>query len=529
MAERWDGRRERGRLRLLTWAFGAVFLFFTGLFIRYQLLGALGEGAFLLPAFSQRQKAVAVTLARGRILDRHGVPLHYPVWGNALVDLRSSVGDSPVKVKRSLTATEVEEILARESGDAAIVPEEIRYGPNSLACHVVGHVRPNAYNDPRDNVGESGLEKAFQGTLAGGSPAWSGVVVTAEGDGLPGTGMRIAPPAQDPADLYTTLDAGVQRSVEDVLDRNGVSRGAVVVLDALTSEIIAMASRPEFDQNHPELSLEAEGSPFVNRALSAFAPGSVFKPVIAALALERGYVDPTEVFVCTGEVTVGDRAIACGSSKGGHGEVTLSQALAQSCNSALIQIGMRIPAAVMVDFIKTSGFGVKTGIPLDNEAAGSLPDPWDMYSGDIANLCIGQGRLSVTPLQVATFFASLYSGGVYRRPSLIMERIKDDGIRVMSAETAEKITEALVLTTRSGTGKKAWIPLYGSAGKTGTAETGRGSGLTHAWFCGVTPVIAPRYVIVVMVEEGGDGPSVAAPIFREIGQLLLDTHTSAVP
>lgn len=483
----------------------------------------------MLPAFSQRQKAVAITLARGRILDRWGVPLHYPVWGNALVDLRSSPDEAPAKIKRLLSAAEVQAFLAKGDSDVAVVPEEIRYGPNSLACHVVGHVRPNAYNDQRDNVGESGLEKTFQSTLAGGSPAWSGVVVTAEGDDLPGTGMRIAPPAQNPRDLYTTLDARVQRAVEEVLDRRGIDRAAVVVLDALTSEILAMASRPEFDQNHPELSLEAEDSPFVNRAISAFAPGSVFKTVIAALALERRDVDPAETFTCTGEVRVGDRVIACGASQGGHGQVTVKEALALSCNSALIQIGMRIPAPAIVDFIKTCGFGRRTGIPLEDEAAGVLPDPWEMYAGDVANLCIGQGRLSVTPLQVASFFASLAADGVYSKPRLLLEHGSRDTKRLMSKETAATIMEALVLATRKGTGQAAWIRVYGSAGKTGTAETGRGRGISHAWFCGFVPVLAPRYVIVVMVEEGGDGPSVAAPVFREIGERLLDTHTPAVP
>ncbi|MGE5578724.1 MAG: peptidoglycan D,D-transpeptidase FtsI family protein [Bacillota bacterium] len=483
----------------------------------------------MLPAFSQRQKAVAITLARGRILDRHGVPLHYPVWGNALVEIRSSTDEAPAKVKRSLTAAEITAVLAKGNSSVAVVPEEIRYGPSSLACHVVGHVRPNAYNDPRDNVGESGLEKAFQSTLAGGSPAWSGVVVTAEGDDLPGTGMRIAPPAENPHDLYTTLDARVQQAVEEVLDERGIGRGAVVVLDALTSEVLAMASRPEFDQNHPELSLHAEGSPFVNRALSAFAPGSVFKPVIAALALERGYVDSAEVFTCTGEVLLGNRTIACGSAEGGHGPVTVKEALSLSCNSTLIQIGMRIPAQAMVDFIKTCGFGRKTGVPLQDEVAGALPDPWEMYAGDVANLCIGQGPLSVTPLQVASFFAALSADGVYRQPRLLPEQGKGDQARLMSSATAATIMEALVMAARGGTGKAAWIPLYGSAGKTGTAETGYGPGVSHAWFCGFTPVIAPRYVIVVMVEEGGDGPSVAAPVFREIGERLLDTHAPAIP
>ncbi len=468
-----------------------------------------------------------MTLARGNILDRYGVPLHYPVWGNALVRL----DESPDKVARELSPAEAASFLA--DGDAleyALVPEEIRYGRASLACHVVGYVRANAYIDSRDNVGESGLEKTFQDVLAGGTAAWSGVVVTAEGSDLPGTGLRIAPPSSAPQDVYTTIDAGAQRAVEEVLDQNKVASGAVVVLDARTSEILAMASRPEFDQNHPEESFAAEGAPFVNRAVSAFTPGSVFKPVIACLALEKGYATPDEVFLCTGEIDVGGRKIACGTAGSGHGRVTLKDALAVSCNTALITIGLRIPPREMVDFVEMCGFGLPCGIPLDEESAGTLPDPGSMYAGDIANMCIGQGRISVTPLQIAAFFAAIAEDGVYRPPILVTAGAGtvSEGKRLMSEETAKLIQESLLAGARRGTGRLAWVQEVGSAGKTGTAETG-GAGLSHAWFCGFTPVIAPKYVICVFLEEGGDGPGVAAPIFREVASRLTDTHGSTSP
>lgn len=530
MDESPEGRREHERVLFLKRAFTAAFLFFVGLFVRYQILGSTGPG-FVLPAFSQRQKSVAVTLARGSILDRHGVPLHCPTWGTALVRFPAVDEDeAPVKVARSLTAAQIEKALS-EAGESGllIVPEEIRYGPGSLACHVVGHVRPNAYMDSRDNVGESGLEKTFQTTLAGGVPAWSGVVVTAEGEGVPGTGLRIAPPSQAPEDLNTTIDAAAQLVVEEELDSAGVSRGAVVVLDSRTSEVLAMASRPEFDQNRPELSLASGDAPFVNRAIAAFTPGSVFKPVIVGLALERGYVSQDETFTCTGEVQIGDRTVACGSTGRGHGVVTVREALAHSCNSALIEMGLRIPAPVLLEFILECGFGSTTGLPLDDEASGVTPTGYSLYAGDIANTCIGQGRLSVTPVQVAAFFAAIASDGVYRTPKLLPGG--DDGheTRLFSTQTAALLQEALLLGAREGTGKQAWVHAIGSAGKTGTAETGRPSGATHAWFCGFSPVIAPKYVIAVFVEEGGDGPSVAAPVFREISTHLLDTHAATAP
>ncbi len=524
MDEAHEGRRQRERLRFLKKGFAAAFLFFVGLFIRYQVLGSYG-GAFVLPAFSQRQKGVAITLARGNILDRHGVPLHYPVWGSALARFPADNDDPPVKVARERDVDQAYESLSDSGKDSlVVVPEEIRYGPGSLSCHVVGHIRPNAYMDSRDNIGESGLEKTFQSRLAGGTAAWSGVVVTAEGEGLPGTGLRIAPPSEEAQDLYTTIDAGVQRIAEEVFDDAEVGRGAAVILDAYSSQVLAMASRPAFDQNHPELSLSSDDAPFVNRAISAFAPGSVFKPLIAGLALDQGCVTPDEVFICTGKVRIGDRTVNCGSSGEGHGTVTVTGALSHSCNSALIEMGLRIPAAVLSEFIAKCGFGTPTGLPLPDEASGVIPWGYNLYSGDIANTCIGQGRLSVTPIQMACFFAAIARDGVYQRPSLIAGAAPADEVRLFSRATAVLLQESLLKGAREGTGRQAWVPSVGSAGKTGTAETGSSTSGTHAWFCGFTPVIAPKYVIAVFVEEGGDGPSVAAPLFRQIASRLADTH-----
>jgi peptidoglycan glycosyltransferase/penicillin-binding protein 2 len=539
-----EERLVRGRLNYLTRVFGLAFLFLLGLFFRYQVIGPLDRERFVRPAFSQRQKGVPVKLARANILDRYGVPLHCPVWEPALAvfpgeprdpgEIEQAIasilglqsydgprlpapGDPPVKVARCLSPSQVARAVELARPDClAIVPEEVRYGPGSLACHVVGHVRQNAYLDPRDNVGESGLERSFQSCLFGGEPAWAGVVVTGEGGDVPGTGIRIAPGDRVPADLYTTIDASVQRSVESALDRLEVKKGAAVVLDARTAEILAMASRPAFDQNRPAESLSRADAPFVNRAISAFTPGSVFKPVVMSFALEQGYVSPDETFTCQGQVSVGARTVSCGVDKDGHGRVDPQQALAKSCNSTLIQIGLRIDPAALVDYARKCGFGVRTGIPLGDEAGGVLPDPYAMYSGDVANLSIGQGYVAVTPLQVAAFFRAIAAGGTYLRPTLIPGDQKGTPVRLFSEETARQLQDALLLATREGTGKEAWVPRYGSAGKTGTAETGYPSRLTHAWFCGWTPILAPEYVIAVLVEEGGDGPSVAGPVFREI-------------
>jgi penicillin-binding protein 2 len=516
---------SKSRIGLVRSAVSLVFFCLLGLLVRYQIIGPLQSDRFLRPAFFQRYVGVPVALSRGNIVDRHGIPLHYPVWGNAIACFSADlVSKNRVaeKVQREASPEEVDDVLRQKMGEGLVViPEEIRYGPSSLARHVVGHVRTNAYVNPRDNIGEGGLEKWFQKTLSGGYPSSAGVVLTGEGTGIPGAGIRVAPPQDKPPDLWTTMDVSVQMVVEEVLDEKGVRKGAALVLDAASGEIFAMASRPNYDQNHPEKCMDDQDSPFVNRAVSAFPPGSVWKTVVMALALEKGYVRETDLFRCEGSIKVGDRVIACGSREKGHGTVSVKEALAYSCNSALIQCAQRIPAAELVEFARLCGFGQKTGVELPEESPGVLPDPHGMYLGDKANLAIGQGYLSVTPLQIAAFYRSIVNDGMWRSPELVAGSTHTSK-KLFGEHTASILQSALLLATRQGTGEAAYLDVFGSAGKTGTAETGRLDGKPHAWFCGWAPLIAPEYVIVVFVEEGGDGPSVAAPIFHDIARRLLN-------
>jgi len=516
------------RLEYVRSAASLIFFCLLGLLVRYQIIGPLQADKFLRPAFFQRYRGVPVALSRGNIVDRHGVPLHYPVWGNAIARLSPGAeaeSPAPEKVTREASPQEVGAVLTGVAGEGwVVIPEEKRYGPQSLARHVVGHVRTNAYINPRDNVGESGLEKWFQSSLAGGYPASAGVVLTGEGTGVPGVGIRVAPPLDPPEDLRTTLDAAVQLVVEQVLDEKGVTRGAAVVLHAGTGEVLALASRPDYDQNHPERYMQREDSPFVNRALSAFPPGSVWKAVVMGCALEKGYVEEEDTFVCEGRIRVGDRVISCGSHENGHGRVTVKEALAYSCNSALIQCALGIPGSELIEFARLAGFGEKSGVEIPEESRGVLPNPYSMYLGDKANLAIGQGYLAVTPLQMAAFYRAIAAGGEWRSPEVVLGSPQDSR-RLFGEGTANVLCSALLLATREGTGQAAYLDGLGSAGKTGTAETGRMGGKPHAWFCGWAPIIAPEYIIVVFVEEGGDGPTVAAPVFHDIAERLLRTRT----
>ena len=526
---------------------GGAFIVFLGLMAYYQIVHSSFGNRYVKSAFLQRRESVPASLARGYLLDTNGVPLHYPCWHPVLAVFPSKIGDKDLFAKKIAALICVDENLIREAledrttpfkitlepslfemeriiGSAipglALVPEEIRYGYGSLARHVLGYVRPNAYLNPEDNVGESGLESWYQSVLIGGIPTWAGTFVTGEGAEIPGSGIRMGSGREHSTDLLTTLDARIQLGVEQALGESEISKGAAVVLEVETGEILALASLPQYNQNHPEDSLFLPDSPFLNRAILDFAPGSIWKPLVLTLALEKGYVAPDEIFECKGQVTVGSAVVNCALSRGGHGRVTLKEALAQSCNSAFIEIGLRIPPEELVDWALKCGFGRRLSIPLAEQSEGLLPEPGPMLDGDVANYSIGQGYLTITPLQAACFFRSIVSGGNWINPTLVRGTGAEERV-LFSDATAVFLQEALLLSTLEGIGKAAWVSGYGSAGKTGTAETEGESSLDHAWFVGWTPILAPKYVICVFCERSGTGPSLAAPLFRRIGEIML--------
>ncbi len=542
-----EDRTVHGRIEYVAYMLGFMFLFFLGLLIRYQIIDAMSGIKYVKPAFLQRQESVPVCLPRGRILDRNGVPLHCPYWHPALAVFPSKVDNkhqfvkqaasltgidefrlramletqsSPFKLIRELSAQELETVMSQAIPGLVVVPEEIRYGRESLARHVVGHIRPNAYLNQKDNIGESGLESWYQTELLGSVPAWAGTLVTGEGSEIPGTGVRIGSIGDYPKDLVTTIDANVQYCIEKVIDEEQVERGAIVVLDVKGGQVLAMASRPQYDQNHPEDYFELADAPFVNRGISDFAPGSIWKPIILALALEKGYVKQNDIFVCEGSIDVGSTTVKCGSSEKGHGKVTLKQAVAHSCNCALIQIALRIPPEELITWAKQCGFGFKTRIPLPQESPGVLPAPNLMLPGDVANYAIGQGYLTATPLQVCGFFRSVLDDGKWITPALVKGSAVYERA-IFSASTARFLEDALLLATQEGTGQKAWVDCFGSAGKTGTAEISGESGLNHSWFVGWTPILDPQYLICVFIERAGDGPTLAAPLFKNVAEQLL--------
>lgn len=505
-------------------------------------------------SLNSRVQEVQMEVARGEIFDRNGVALTNTAWHFSVVifpsqlknfnqtasELAEVLGGSnskmvsrirdekqPFKIITDIDAVTAQRINKKQIPGVVAVAERIRYGSSSVAAHVVGYINAS------DNRGMSGIEKNYDELLRGAQPDYIAAFVDAGQQVIPGLGYKRlkANDNQGPSNIILTIDGRIQKIVENVMDRY-VRKGAVVIMEPVTGEILAMASRPNFDANRLSDYLNREESPLLNRAVAAYQPGSVFKLVVAAAALESGQVKLTEEFFDKGYIDVNNlRFKGWDHEKGGRGKLTFLDAMAYSSNPVLIEVGLRLGAEKMVFYAEQLGFGTKTKLHLDGEAEGNLPAADTLYPGDISNMAIGQGMLEATPIQIAVLISTIANEGVKTEPYIVSRLTAGDGrvfkkiqpprgMRVLSPNTAFELRQMMTAVTEYGTGQAAAVDGFGAAGKTGTAETGRmnqaGKGINHAWFAGYAPLDNPQYVMVVFVEEGMSGGDVAAPIFREI-------------
>lgn len=486
----------------------------------------------------------APQLKRTDILDHihKRLPLPLTAWRNLTFNARARLAEQTLGWRG----------IAVEVEPARIYPE----GP--LAAHVLGYVRRNEpdveeeetfnYADP-EMTGHAGVEKYFDSVLRG-TAGEKILAVDVSGFNyrfqLPGLADKLG--RRNPVsgrDILLTLDVRIQRLVESALD--GVN-GAAVVLDPNNGDVLAMASMPRFDPNELTGVISKEtwqallldpGKPLLNRALSGtYPPGSIFKPVVAMGALEAGHADPAAVYNCPGYFMIGKHRMDCWDNRAGHGPLNLRGALMHSCDVYFYNLGLHCGPDAIHDMALEFGLGRRTGIELEGEAAGLVPneawkrrvwhDGW--RDGDTCNYSIGQGALLITPLQMASVAATLANGGRVWQPRLLLGLRESNGslshplpklAHTMAWNPAHirLVREGMrdVVNAPAGTGKQAALADVTVAAKTGTAEIGRkGEGHKITWMIAFAPYEAPRYAMVVMVEEGVSGGSTVAPLIHTI-------------
>ncbi|MDU4960616.1 MAG: penicillin-binding protein 2 [Sporomusaceae bacterium] len=494
---------------------------------------------------------------RGDILDRSGLPLTGTVGQSYLfvfpeqleqprriadqlaaqgivneeLMLALTTAKRPFRWRQAIDPQTAERINAAAIPGIIAVADKKRYSPGGLAAHVIGYI------NAADNRGVSGLEATYNTVLQGGQTASVAAMVDAAQRIIPGLGYKriYNEGGQQAGSVVLTIDKRLQAVVEAVMDQ-AVSKGAVVIVDPASGEILAMASRPNFDADHLEQYLENDSAPLLNRAIMNYQPGSVFKLAVAAAVLEEKLARPDDQFFDAGYIDVNSiRFRGWDYDKGSRGRVSLTEAMAYSSNPVFIELGLKLGADKLITYARSFGFGRLSGSGLPGEAAGFLPSADAVFAADLANLSIGQGLLEASPLQIVTLVAAIANGGVWRQPVLVSRVINPDGSvtvvpqnqpprQVMSPVVAAQLREMMKAVTAYGTGAAAQLDRFGAAGKTGSAETGRlsqGKSINHAWFAGFAPADKPQLAAVVFIEEGMSGGDIAAPLFREIMEQIL--------
>jgi penicillin-binding protein 2 len=455
---------------------------------------------------------------------------------------------APVKIKRDIdfrTLSAIEENRDKLPGVDYQIESKRSYTTKANASHILGYAKEISESQLRtmsddytqgDVIGSSGLEAQYEKVLRGQKGAeFSTVNVRGQVIGSFDNGKNDIPSVPGD-DLYLTMDFGVQVLAESLM--TGQS-GSVVALDPTDGGIIAMVSKPDYDLNlfsgvvSPELwrALNSDEShPLYNRAtLSRFPPGSTFKMILALAALENHIVPPTWRITCAGSFRLGNKVF---HDLHVHGSVDMVDAIQRSCNVYFYQLMLKVGLEKWSDMAAEFGFGQLTGIDINEESPGLLPDsaymdkrygPRGWTRGFLPSLGIGQGEVGVTPLQMAVYAMMLANEGHYYQPHTVRtcvdkERHAVDTLKYrsrtlsISQSSWDVVREGMrrAVMEPGGTGGLARVKDVVVAGKTGTAQNPHGK--DHAWFIGFAPYDNPKIAICVLVENAGYGGSFAAPI-----------------
>lgn len=508
-------------------------------------------------------RLIPQTGARGRVLDREGnvlvgnklaydamiLPQELKEQSETLVNIAKILGVSSGALKEAFKRGYIADSMPVTVGknidvNKAIALEELKndfpgiiiqsrakraYPYGSLGSHILGYVseidrwRLTKLEDygykTKDLVGFGGVEEKYDYYLRQEEGGLS-VEVDHRGSLVRTLGFR---PAHNGKDVQLTVNLKIQKIVEEELANR---KGCVIVMDPYTGEILALASAPHFDpglfmENSPSPSgiFNDSDAPLINRAISSvYPPGSIFKLVLATAGLETKKINGNTSFPCNGGVLIGNKRFLCWDT---HGLENLIEAITHSCNSYFYRVGLILGAQAIHDYAMKFGLSKPAGTELPYETGGFIPSPlWrkinqfkKWYDGDTANFSIGQGEVQVTPLQMARMMAVFANKGYLVSPYVVQSI---DGKNIsgyhkkavrfpMKPETMEYIRQGLreVVFNATGTGNVLSDLAVSVAGKTGTAQTGKGS--SHAWFIGFFPFKNPKFVMCVLLEKGGPG------------------------
>ncbi|MBI3599111.1 MAG: penicillin-binding protein 2 [Nitrospinae bacterium] len=438
-----------------------------------------------------------------------------------------------VWIKRKITPDEAEAVDSLNIKGVGLLKEGRRFYPKrELAARMIGFVGT-------DNKGLYGVEYFYDDYLRGKSGR-----IMVERDAL-GRGVNFAEDYRKSGeagyDIKLTIDEVIQYITEKELaaqvTKHRAKGGTAIVMDPSTGEILAMADQPQFNPN--SFALYKEGNWRNNAVTHSFEPGSVFKIILTAAAIEEKIAGQNDTFFCeNGEIEIGGTVIH-EAEEHKYKWLTVKEIIGKSSNIGAIKIAQKLGAKRFHDYISKFGIGIKTGIDIPGESAGQVRDITKWSGTSLASISFGQ-EISVTPIQLITAVSAVANGGILMRPHIV-KAIEDEGIavkefkpevvrRVVSEKTCRELTDILEYTVKYGTGKKAIMEGYSVAGKTGTAQKadqdikGYSKDKFVSTFIGYVPSKNPKLAILVIIDEPEGmawGGEVAAPVFKEIARQTL--------
>lgn len=519
---------------------------FVMFFLVIALLGtasaALGGSTYTEAVGRQSMYTLNVAKARGTIYDRKMRPLT-----NASEKFIAAVIPSVESISRLKVVTKEEqreelrtalengkpfltEVTSPVNSDGvATFTVYERYADAQPAANLIGYLE-------NGTSGADGIEKSFDRILSeNNGEIQITFTIDALGQAISGEAMQVENTYRiADGGIVLTLDREMQAALEEAC--SSIQKGAAVMLDCASGEILASASFPAVNPNHLDDCMENPDAPFVNRALSAYAPGSVFKLFVAAAALEEG-VDYQAEYLCDGSITVNGMEFACYDGKA-HGAVNMHTALRKSCNGYFVKLLEKIGPESVLRMVRTLGFGssleLAEGLCSD---AGTLPTAQTLENARArANFSFGQGETTVTPLQLAAAVNAIAADGIYTKPQVflgmadtnldVLEAEKNEGCKVMEPTTANRIRAYMESTARFGTARYG-APENCTCGiKTGTAQTGvyaeNGEEILNYWYAGYLCDADDNPAVTLVILEETAGESHAAEAFRKTGETLVD-------
>ncbi|MFB3827350.1 MAG: penicillin-binding protein 2 [Bryobacteraceae bacterium] len=578
-----DTRFAAGKIAAFQYAAVAIFIFLISGFWTLQIQN---PDYYNQQAERNRIKSVPILAPRGKILDRdgrvivdnhssftlilsrenlkmehvrgiaEGLGLDYLDLSRRLERYRGRPAYETIVIKEEMTPADLAFVDSHRDffPEMEVIRAQRRqYPQNGMAAHVIGYTgevseaeldsAEFARYSPGDVVGKFGIEREYNETLMG-TDGQRQTVVDNRGRVRYVLGTTEAIPGKD---LQLTIDLDLQVVAELAMEGR---KGAVVALDPRNGEVLAMVSRPTFDPNKFAVRIRSADwkeiadnpdHPLLNRAIQAqLAPGSTFKPLMALAGLESGVIDPLWSVRCGGGASFYGRYFKC-HVKQGHGTVSLHKGIAQSCDVYFYNVGNKLGIDRIAYYASEAGFSHKTGIDLPHEAEGVVPSSqWVMrnfrrkwYAGETISVSIGQGALTVTPLQLARAIGGIAVGGAWHVPHLTKAATRTEKPHTLklNPENVQQVIDGMYgVVNEGGTGVRARLPNLEVCGKTGTAQLAsnevlkgntRKSMKDNAWFVGFAPRQNPEVVVVALFENGEHG-NLAAPIVRDVLKSYFD-------